>query len=175
MAPTDAAGVRGSTRRDPRILIMVAGVLLAARIGTGLWTGRHAPAEPADLVTWQDAGAAHDASVRAGRPILYDFTAGWCPPCKRMKQEVFNDRRSADFINQRFIPVRILDRAQETGSNPPEIQALQKRYAVDAFPTLVIVASDGRVLKTQRGYAGSEGTRFFLESAVKAKGTQGPR
>jgi len=166
MALPDVDPVRGSTRRDPQILLWAAVVLLAARIGAGVWSGKHQPAESPDLVNWQPVATSQADAMKAGKPILYDFTAAWCPPCKRMKHEVFNDQSNADLINQRFCPVRVLDRSHEDGSNPAEIQELQRKYHIEAFPTLVIVAPDGRLLDTQQGYGGMAATRKFLETAL---------
>jgi uncharacterized protein YyaL (SSP411 family) len=70
-----------------------------------------------------------------------------------MGREVFADRKSAATINAMFVPVRVLDRQREDGRNSPDVVALQQRYQVEAFPTLVVVSPGGRPEKIE-GYPG---------------------
>ena len=125
-----------------------------------------AAAEGAGLVRWRAPAEAAAESKRLGRPILYDFTAGWCPPCKRMTTEVFGNPADAAMINSRFVPVRVMDRKSEDGKNPPDIEALQRTYHIDAFPTLVVEFGDGRKPLVFRGYASAANTRQDLERAA---------
>src|SRR5262245_48692934 len=132
------AAAESSTRVTPRWLIAVAALLLLARIALEVAVARPAP-EAAERIEWRPIETALDEARATGKPVLYDFTAEWCPPCQRMKAEVFSDARSARRIGELFVPVRVLDRAREEGRNTTEVAALQARYQVDAFPTLVIV------------------------------------
>jgi uncharacterized protein YyaL (SSP411 family) len=78
-----------------------------------------------------------------------------------MASEVFADARSADVINRMFVPVRVEDVTHEMGQNPPEVAALQSRYKVTAFPTLVI-AAPGADPKVQEGYVGRSALMQWL-------------
>ena len=142
----------GSSRNTPRILWMLAIGFLVLRVATGWYESRNAP-RTVELVEWQPIEAATDKARASGKPILYDFTADWCPPCHAMAREVFADRKSASTINSMFVPVRVLDRQREDGRNAPDVAALQQRYQVEAFPTLVVVSPGGRPEKIE-GYPG---------------------
>jgi thiol:disulfide interchange protein len=166
MAAPDGTAVRGPTRRDPRLLFWAAGLLLAGRIATGVWADRH-PVAAQDLVKWHAVAGAEAEAKRAKKPLLYDFTAAWCPPCRKLAKEVFGDAEAAAFINANFVPVRVMDRSREDGKNPPEIEALQKRFGITAFPTL-IVTGGGRKPVTLEGYAGKAETVKALKDAVGA-------
>lgn len=160
----DPDAPKGSSRRVPAILFWLAGGLLAARIGLRAWETVH-PVAATDLVAWHAIAGADADAKRAGRPLLYDFTAAWCPPCRRMGKEVFGDAEAAAFINAAFVPVRVIDRSREEGKNPADIEALQKKFGIKAFPTLVVVRP-GRKPVTLEGYAGKAGTVKALRDAA---------
>jgi protein disulfide-isomerase len=144
--------------------VVAAATLLALRIGVGVYEHFHPP-KGFDRVTWVNATEFDTTSVTSSKPILYDFTADWCAPCQLMKREVFADKKLASMIGDAYTPVRVLDRNREDGQNPPAVDALQNRYAIDAFPTLIVVSPKGRAPARQVGYPGKEETQHFLERA----------
>jgi thiol:disulfide interchange protein len=165
-AESPAAGPR-STRSLPNWLLAAAVVLLGARLAAG-WLETRSTAPVHDLVAWQSIDAAESESHRTGKPILYDFSAEWCGPCRVMEREVFSDPKAAEQLQQRFVPVKVVDRQREDGRNPPDIGALQARYHVQAFPTLVVAYADGRELERVEGYIGRQALMARLGlSAVK--------
>src|SRR5262245_21585924 len=153
--PTQPKRGGGSSRATPRVLLILAAALLVARIGTGIYEGK-SPGKVADLVEWRSATMAIEEAHQTGRPILYDFTAEWCPPCQAMNREVFADRKAAGTIGQLFVPVRVLDRSREEGRNPIDVAALQSRYKITAFPTLVIEDPAGGEPTVIEGYPGKQ-------------------
>jgi thiol:disulfide interchange protein len=154
MPPTEPLAARGPTRRDPRLLWIAAILLLAGRVVLGLLEERNPPRRP-DLVPWVEPADAPARSRLTGRPILYDFTAGWCGPCQRMERELYGDERQARAFAQLVVPVRIVDRQQEDGRNTPFVDSLQRAHRVTAFPTLVVVDSAGREIERLEGYPGA--------------------
>ena len=168
MPPRDPRN--GSSRSTPRIFWVLAIALLLLRVAAGWYESRNAP-RVVELVEWQPIERAIEVSRASGKPILYDFTADWCPPCHAMAREVFADRKSAEAINTMFIPVRVLDRQREEGRNSPDVAALQARYQVEAFPTLVVVSPDGRSERIE-GFPGAqplfrELTRLGMDARMK--------
>lgn len=156
MPPPADATPRGATRGVPMVLVTIAVLLLAARIGIGLVERGKPHAEAQDLVRWQTIEAGEAMARETGRPILYEFGAEWCGPCKQLEREVFAQQGTAAMISGNFVPIRVTDRQREDGRNPPDVARLQARYQVQAFPTLVVVRPDSSIATRIEGYAGKQ-------------------
>ena len=161
MAQTDLFR-RESQRALPIWLPIVAAALLLARI----LVPAHEPKPIAgadDLVEWQPLARASALAQATHKPILYEFSAAWCGPCQRLEQDVFRNPTLAAKINERFVPVRVIDRQQEDGVNAPPVAELESRFAVRAFPTLIIADANGVAATRMEGYRDAEAFERFIE------------
>lgn len=154
---------RASQRSVPLWLVIVAVTLLAARIAA-IQIERHKGDE--SLVHWVELDEARSRSIAENKPILYDFTAAWCGPCRGLEEEVFNDPKLAERINEKFIPVRVTDRLREDGANSAPVQELQQRYTVRGFPTVVVADAGGTQQGRMEGF-GFGGRDAFLRFVMK--------
>lgn len=119
------------------------------------------------LVRWQPRERAAALSRTSGKPILYDFTAAWCGPCRQL-DEAWKDSVIADAVNAGFVPARVVDRLREDGKNASDVDEMQRRYEVVGFPTLVAAAADGRLIEKVEGYRGRRALIEFLNKAKEA-------
>lgn len=156
MAPTNQRAI-------PIALIAIAALLLIARIASHFVKADEPEATTSSRVKWMPLDDGLAAARASSKPILYDFTAEWCAPCHLLDAQVFQDAELASLINERFVPIRVTDRRQEEGRNSPAVDALQQRYGVNGFPTVVFANAEGLELARSEGFRGAEEFRRVME------------
>jgi thiol:disulfide interchange protein DsbD len=105
-------------------------------------------APPAEL-TFRPFDSASLQTARINRrPVVVDFSADWCVPCREMEHITFADPGVVQQANN-FIWLK----ANLTAANPSN-SALMKRFGVAGVPTTVFIDSRGRVRASRAGYIG---------------------
>jgi len=95
-----------------------------------------------------------------GKPMILDFWATWCPPCRKQR-EVLHEL-SGKYRDQLVIAALSVDQDSEAWKHyvskhdkmTHELRAtpeLIERFGVEALPTLVIIDSAGRVQSVSAG------------------------
>jgi hypothetical protein len=88
-------------------------------------------------IEWM-TGALDDALALAAaqqRPLFLYWGARWCPPCNRVKADIF----SSDEVQRRLAPLL----AFQLDGDSVGAQALAARFRLRSYPTLVLFAPDG--------------------------------
>ena len=151
MAPTE------NQRSMPRWLPIVVVALVAVRVAM-----LYVKSATTSQVRWVAIADAKRVAASTQKPILYEFSAEWCKPCKFVERD-FGDKALAARINAAYVPVRVVDRQAEDGANPPDIAELERTYQVRSFPLLVVVGAGGNVRGREDGYSGPESLAQFIE------------
>jgi len=120
------------------------------------------PTANATEIAWLEPAEGLKKSQATGKPILYDFTAHWCGWCKVLDGQVFQKPDYASKINSRYIPVVVMDMRQEQGRNNDDVAALQSKYQVRGYPTLVVQYPNNGQSRALVGFAGADQTMAFL-------------
>jgi thiol:disulfide interchange protein DsbD len=100
------------------------------------------PKGAAELRWLSDEPAAVADARAAGRPLLVDFRANWCLPCKEFEVKVFSRPEVADALS-RYTLLRV-DLTHE--DDEPALGAVKKKYGADTLPAIRVVAPDGSLL-----------------------------
>jgi len=136
-----AQGAR-ALRLTVAVLLLVAGVAFAI------------PKRHAVGVTWTPYDAKALAAARAaGKPVVIDFYADWCLPCKELDEKTFTDARVISQLD-RFVRLK--------GNLTVENNVLSKQYAIIGVPTLVFLDSNGKEVADAR-LTGFETADDFLK------------
>jgi thiol:disulfide interchange protein DsbD len=88
------------------------------------------------FTSYSDAALASAASE--GKPVMIDFYADWCLPCKELDKKTFTDARVAAAVDG-----WVLLKADLTKDGAPGVAELRKRWNVKGVPTLLFLGPDG--------------------------------
>ena len=156
----------------PWILLVVVCLLwgqLQSWLGIGPETamiGQVAPGFALPIVAGD--GAAEGDRVRLadlrGKPVILDFWASWCPPCRRsmpLLDRLYRQHQSAGLhlvginVEPDLMPQQIAHVERSFGARFPSVQdadgAIQRAYGVVSLPTTVILDRDGKVVDVHVG------------------------
>lgn len=103
----------------------------------------------ADLAWLTDLPKAKAQAKAEGKLVLMDFTGSdFCSSCMRLHKEVFATKEFAEYAKKRLVLMELdfpLKKKQA-----PELkaanEALAKEFKVDGYPTLIVLAPDGKKL-----------------------------
>jgi thiol:disulfide interchange protein DsbD len=100
------------------------------------------PKGAAELRWLSDEPAAVADARAAGRPLLVDFRANWCLPCREFEVKVFARPEVAEAL-QRYTLLRV-DLTHE--DDEPALGVVKKKYGADTLPAIRLVSPDGALL-----------------------------
>jgi thiol:disulfide interchange protein DsbD len=86
-----------------------------------------------------------EQAAAQSRPVLLDFYADWCIPCKELDKLTFSEPEIVE-MSRKFVMLKV----DLTSSKSPVTDRLKKKYQIKGMPTLVLLNPDGSEAKSQR-------------------------
>jgi protein disulfide-isomerase len=115
------------------------------------------PGQASDTgVQWlTDLPQAQARAKSENKLVLLDFTGSdWCGWCIKLDQDTFSKPEFTDYARKNLVLVQLdfPDKKPQADALKQTNAALQKKYNVNGFPTLIAMKPDGTVVWTQTGY-----------------------
>lgn len=101
---------------------------------------------------------AKKSALETDKLIFIDAHTSWCGPCKRMAATSFTEEEVGEIFNERFVNLKI---DCEKDIDGPEISRL---YKIKAYPTLLVINSEGKLIKKSEGFMTADQLIAFANS-----------
>lgn len=109
--------------------------------------------------TWAEALAKATAEDKL---IFVDAYAEWCGPCKVMAKNVFTTQKAGNFFNENFICLKI-------DMEKPENGEFASKFPVSAYPTLMFIGGNNKLVIKQVGAMSVDGLLDFGKKGLAAQ------
>lgn len=154
-------GLITRNKSDTRIFKTIKPVVGLLFMAVGFWIVIPAQAET-EGVEWSKYSEERlQQSIQSDTPVIIDFYADWCIPCKELDQFTFSDQQvmqaAGDFT---------MLKADLTKNNAPEVRKLKQEYDIRGVPTIVFINNNGEEIRSLR-LTGYEPPEDFLQRMEK--------
>ena len=167
------------------LIIVVAGIAAVAAVwlaaaqpwasGASVGTAGSSASVPLDIAGQTLDGAAFDSGSYAGRPVVVNFFASWCPPCNSEAPDLAAFAKAHPEVA--FVGVDVNDKLADAkgfvakyGLPYPVIYdaqgAIGQRYAVDGIPTTMFFDAHGKRVDVVVGAMDRAGFEERLKAAL---------
>jgi len=125
------------TLKSVLYIVAVVTVVYFGNKGVQSYLGKQAVGDLSFTVHELDEAKA--IAAKEGKLVLADYSAIWCPSCRKLDKEVFANKNVANSIDTNFIYTR-LEHDTEQGN------AFARQYDLVGFPRVLVLDPEGNQL-----------------------------
>src|SRR5438445_6066889 len=106
-----------------------------------------ASARAAELPWMTDLPKTQTKAKEEKKLVMLDFTGSdWCGWCIKLNNEVFSKPEFADYAKKNLVLVEVdfPRRKEQTEEQKKANQALQERYQIQGYPTIIVLNAEGK-------------------------------
>jgi cytochrome c biogenesis protein CcmG/thiol:disulfide interchange protein DsbE len=156
-------------------VVAIAAIWLAAAQPWAAGQSAGAGGASLDVAGTTIEGAAFDSARYAGRPVVVNFFASWCPPCNAEARDLAAFARAHPEVG--FVGVTVNDKVKDAqgfvekyGLPYPVVhdegQEISLRYGVDGIPTTIFFDKTGKQVASVAGAMDRAGFEDKLKAAL---------
>ncbi len=124
--------------------------------------------EEANSLIWEEdfEMTLHKAKSEKKPIIMYFNGSDWCAPCKKLKEDFFNNEKLNKYKSSFIFHMVDIPRNQDllTEEQMKQNYSLLKTYNKNkSFPMMIVLSSDGKIFDKISGYSALRDPRFHFE------------
>lgn len=109
------------------------------------------PSADNNSIVWQEYSESKLSGSIGQTPVIIDFYADWCIPCKELDAITFSDAKVIE-ESRKFLSLK----ADMTKSLSPEVESLRNKFKIVGVPTVLILDSNGSEINRITGFVNAE-------------------
>ena len=144
------------TAPESRVFTFVKNLIAIAAIFISGWTLRPSGhgGEGINWITYSDK--VFQESIKKGKPVVIDFYADWCIPCKELEEITFSDRSVVE-MSRNFTMLKV----DLTFGGDSLKENLKVKYSIKGVPTVIFITKEGKERKDLRLFGFEEPQKFL--------------